>query len=153
MKTLVRMSGLLAVLLVTSALGPALFAGCSKGSSAPASNEIAWIHNLDDGLKKAAEEGKPVMVDFYTEWCGWCKKLDEDTYSNARVKAKAAEFVAVKVDAEQHQASASKYGVEGFPTIVFTDAKGKEIHRVTGFAPPEPFLSEMGKALRKAKQD
>jgi thiol:disulfide interchange protein len=151
MKTLVRMSGLVAVVLVTSALGPALFAGCSKGSSAPASEGIAWIHNLDDGLTKAAEEGKPVMVDFYTDWCGWCKKLDEDTYSNARVKAKAAQFVAVKVDAEQDEVSALKYGVQGFPTIVFTDAKGKEIHRVTGFAPPKAFVKEMDKALRKAK--
>ncbi len=151
MKTLVRVFGLGCVLLVASALGPALFAGCSKGSSASPSDEIAWVYRLDEGLKMAAEQGKPVMVDFYTDWCGWCKKLDEDTYSNARVKAKALRFVAVKVDADRDEASRRRYGVEGFPTIVFLDAQGKEVHRVPGFAPPGAFLKEMDRALSKAK--
>ncbi len=151
MKVLIGAFGLVAVLLVTLSLGSALFAGCSKGSSASTSNEIAWVYNLDEGLKKAAEQGKPAMVDFYTDWCGWCKKLDEDTYADASVKTKASRFVAVKIDADRDEASRRKYGVEGFPTIVFLNAKGKEIHRVPGFAPPDAFLKEMDKALSKAK--
>jgi thiol:disulfide interchange protein len=115
-----------------------------------ARDEIAWGHSLADGLKQAAEQKKPLMVDFYTDWCGWCKRLDEETYRDSKVVAKAKEFVAVKVNAEQDSDSAAKYSVDGFPTIVFLNSSGKEIHRVAGFAPPSDFLKQMDAALSEA---
>jgi thiol:disulfide interchange protein DsbD len=110
-----------------------------------------WVKSLSAGLKRAAAEKKPVLIDFYTEWCGWCRRLDQETYTDPRVRAKARQFVCVKIDAETDSDTASRYRVDGFPTIVFTDAAAKEIHRVTGFAPPEEFLKEMAKALAAKK--
>jgi thiol:disulfide interchange protein len=154
MKTLVRMVGLVAVPLLGLALAAALVSGCPKATpaSAGSAGELAWIYNLDYGLKQAAKHGKPVMVDFYADWCGWCQKLDEDTYSDARVREKAGRFVAVKVDADRDGASLRKYGVEGFPTVLFLSPEGKEIRRVPGYAPPEAFLKEMDRALSKAEK-
>jgi len=152
MKTLVRVAGFAVAPAIGLALAAAAVSGCAKEGSASAATggEVAWVHNLEDGLKQAAEQGKPVMVDFYTDWCGWCKKLDEDTYSDARVQEKARRFVAVKVDADKDEVNRGKYGVEGFPTILFLSPNGKEIHRVPGFAPPEAFLKEMDRALQRA---
>jgi len=115
-----------------------------------ATTGLKWVEGMDAGLKAAAAEKKPAMVDFYAEWCGWCKKLDEETYTDAKVKAKAQSFVCVKVDADEDKESASKYASEGLPTIVFLDSSGKEIHRIVGYKPAEEFLPEMETALSKA---
>jgi thiol:disulfide interchange protein len=154
MKMLLRAVSPLVVSLALLLLGSVLFAGCSRQASEPvaASSEVKWVHDLEAGLKQAADEDKPLMVDFYTEWCGWCGRLDEETYADRRVQEKMKHFVAVKVDAEKNEAARRKYRVDGFPTILFLNARGEEIHRVPGFAPPGPFLSEMDKALAKAKK-
>ncbi|HQK95102.1 MAG TPA: thioredoxin family protein [Armatimonadota bacterium] len=113
---------------------------------------IQWVSDLDQAVRSAAAEKKPVMVDFYTDWCSWCKKLDSDTYTDTEVQKLAARFVNAKVDAEADRAAAEKYQVDGFPTIVFLSPDGEEIHRIGGYAPPEKFLKEMQTALDKVKQ-
>ena len=154
MKMLVRVIGWAVIPFAVLGLGTALLAGCSEWAPASdaTSDEVKWVTSLEEGLKQAAEQNKPLMVDFYTDWCGWCKELDRQTYSDARVQEKAKQFVSVKVDAEADAADRRKYGVDGFPTIIFLSSGGTEIHRVPGFAPPDPFLKEMDKALAKAKK-
>jgi len=110
--------------------------------------EINWLTSMSDGITLAKSSGKPIMVDFYTDWCGWCKKLDKDTYTNSTVQALAEKFVCVKVDADKDRASAEKYGVSGFPTIIFLDKDGKEIDRITGYEGPEAFAETMKKIVK-----
>jgi thiol:disulfide interchange protein len=154
MKILVRAIGWAVIPFAVLGLATALLAGCSERAPASdtANNGVQWVTSLEEGLKQAAEQDKPLMVDFYTDWCGWCKELDRQTYSDARVQDKAKQFVSVKVDAEADATNRRKYGVDGFPTIIFLDSAGTEIHRVPGFAPPDPFLKEMDKALAKAEK-
>ena len=61
---------------------------------------ISWGSDLDSALNSAESSGEPVMADFYTDWCGWCKKLDEDTYSDSKVNDLAGSFVCVKINAD-----------------------------------------------------
>src|SRR4030065_527345 len=69
-------------------------------SNKPASNEVNWV-SYDKGLEVAKRENKHLVVDFYTTWCGWCKKMDKDTYTNSGEKKLLAEnYVAVKLNAE-----------------------------------------------------
>ena len=64
--------------------------------------EIDWAPNLDKAQQLAIEKDKLVMVDFYTDWCGWCKELDKTVYTNRDVQQIAeVHFVSVKVDAEK----------------------------------------------------
>ncbi len=141
-------------LLVASGLA-CLLAGCprsSPSSSGPAEGRGGpdWII-LGVGAKTAATQAKPMMVDFYTGWCHWCKKLDKETYADPRVMEKAKSFVCVKVDGEDDPTSAAKYNVEGYPTILLLDSSGRELHRVTDFKPAADFLTDMETALAKAK--
>jgi thiol-disulfide isomerase/thioredoxin len=124
----------------------------AEAQKAPASAAgLTWVTSFAEGSKTAAAEKKPMMVDFYTDWCGWCKKLDEETYTDATVVEKSREFVCVKVDAEKDKPTADKYKVEGFPTILFLDSSGAKIHEVVGYEAAGEFAADMDKALSTAK--
>ena len=97
-------------------------------------------------LQKAKDDNKIVMIDFFTDWCGWCKRLDEDVYKDNSVAAFANERqINWKIDAEKGEGPdiTKKYGVKAYPTIVFVDGEGKEIDRITGYLPPKDFLQTM----------
>ena len=153
-----RCSGLSALLPLACVL---LFAfvvtSCSaqksdEQSAGPEKKEVAWVTSRNVAFKKAVDDDKLVMIDFYAVWCGWCKKLDKDTYTDAGVVELSEKFVGLKVDAEKERKCAAKYKIEGFPTIVFTDPKENEIYRIGGYMPPGHFAEEMKKALEKHKK-
>jgi thioredoxin-related protein len=101
---------------------------------------------FDEAKKLAAKEHKSVMIDFYTSWCGWCKTLDKNTYSDDNVgKIADAKFVSVKIDAERGEGVtlAKSYKVTGYPTIVFFSADGKEIDRVVGYQDAATFARSL----------
>ena len=91
--------------------------------------DIEWHFNVEKALQAAKDSGKIIMVDVYTEWCTWCDKLDEEVYTDSHVGELASEMISLKANAEdgaQGQAFARRYGVGGYPTILFsgpTDAK------------------------------
>ena len=106
---------------------------------------IHWEANLASALAQASRENKTVLLDFYTDWCGWCKKLDRETFTNENVvNMIASNFVAVRLNAEKEgEDEARRFGVEAYPTVVFVDPKGKEIKRVRGYLGPDAFLQEL----------
>lgn len=96
--------------------------------------------SFNDALTKAKEENKKVIVDVYTDWCGWCKKMDAEAYSNSDVKKIIEEsFIFVKLNAEgtntltyngkkyTEQDLAALFEVSGYPTTVFLEPDGKQI--------------------------
>ena len=100
--------------------------------------------NLEAALVEAGDRGTLLMVDFKTDWCTWCKRLDRDTFSDPAVVAELGKLVALQLDAEKEGADAAeKYGVRSFPTIVFLDPAGHEVDRILGYMPPDAFLVEV----------
>jgi thiol:disulfide interchange protein len=126
-----------------------------KDSAAGGSSmgEIAWVReDYDKALAQANSDGKLMMIDVYTEWCAPCKQMEKDTFPQKDVVDKAANFVSVKLDAEKGQGPkiAKDFQVEGFPTILFIDGKGKLVHSVLGYRNATELVAEMDKALSKA---
>ncbi len=110
---------------------------------APASGSaIAW-----ESYQVGMNQRRPVMMDFMAEWCGWCKKLDKEVYTDPEVLKVSRQFSCIKVDGDRNRELVRSYRVDGYPTIVFLDASGKEVHRVVGYRPAQAFLAEMQKAL------
>jgi thiol:disulfide interchange protein DsbD len=108
---------------------------------------VTWTKYDTTALASAKAAGKPVVIDFYADWCLPCKELDEKTFSDARVGEELDRFVRVKADLtaaddEQTKALTKQYAIVGVPTIVFIDAQGQEstAARLTGFEPPDAFL-------------
>jgi thiol:disulfide interchange protein len=112
-----------------------------RGASTPDPSGLFASLDLPQALDRARSGGQIVMVDVYTDWCGWCKKLDRETYSDRRVREALREFVPIKVDAEKGGRSvAETYGIDGFPTILFVAPDGRVVRKVQGFVDAEEML-------------
>ena len=91
---------------------------------------------------------KIILVDFETESCVWCDRLDADTFTDQKVIDFAKQnLISKKIDAEKGDGpkQKKKYRVRGYPTILFLDSQGAEIDRIVGYRPPEEFLSELNR--------
>jgi len=127
----------------------------APGKKAPATageKKVAWMA-FDAAAERAKKENKHMIVDVYTTWCGWCKVMDRQTYSNADVAAYLTEnFVLAKVNGESsaelhfkgevmtERAFARKVGVTGFPTTYFLKPDADIIGGAPGFIPPDNFM-------------
>lgn len=126
---------------------------------------VKW-YTIEEASALAKTNPRPIFVDAYTDWCGWCKKLDSDTFSNPVIaEILNNRYYAVKFDAEgkedvtfqgrkfvndgslgkTHQlAYALLQGKLGYPTVVFLTAKSELITPVSGYKTPaqiEPMLN------------
>ncbi len=126
--------------------------------------EVTWL-SWDEAytLSKSDKNPKKIFVDVYTDWCGWCKKMDKDTFQNPEVAAyMEANFYMVKLDAEGKEdityngktfkfvpqgrrgyhefAAALLQGKMSYPTVVFLDENFGMLSPVPGYQKVEPFM-------------
>ena len=109
---------------------------------------------LDAAIKAAANTGKPVLLDFYADWCVSCKEMERFTFADPQVQQRLAGMVKVQVDvtanSAEHQALLKRFRLFGPPGIIFFDKNGKEINglRVIGFQSAEKFVSVLDEVLK-----
>ena len=116
---------------------------------------VVWEKKFDEALERAREADKPLMVDFWADWCGWCHRLDRTTYVDPVVAAKAENFVPVKVNTEGGRREVEvveTYEVHNLPTILFLSPRGRQVMRVNGFQGPGRFPRTMDQALETARR-
>ena len=115
---------------------------CSSGKK-PLPDKIVFQTDYDAALKMATDEHKPMIIDFYTDWCKWCKVLDTVTYVDPLVIGMSADDIFVKVNAEVDTALARKYSIAGYPTVVVAGPDGREKDRIWGYLPPTDFYNQV----------
>jgi thioredoxin-related protein len=106
---------------------------------------INWL-KYDQGLEQAKKDGKKILVFFYTDWCGYCKRMNALTFTDEGVKKLLADkFIAVKVNGESRNTVTvdkssitereltAKYGVRGYPTSWFLEPTGEKISPLVGY--------------------
>jgi thiol:disulfide interchange protein DsbD len=130
--------------------------GLHFGASAPQSEPVTFqriddLRGLDGAVAAAA--GKPVMLDFYADWCVSCKEMERYTFSDPAVRARMQQMVNLQADVTagnvEHAALLRRFRLFGPPGIVFFDRHGREIQglRVIGFQPAEKFAAVLDQAL------
>jgi thiol:disulfide interchange protein DsbD len=138
------------------AIGGLIIAAVLIGSWLMRGPGVAWQPYSERLLAEAQRLKKPVILDFYADWCAPCRELDEITFHNPEiVKQAKKDFITIKVDLTRrgnpvNEDLLRQYNVKGVPTVVFLDRRGKEQRqlRLVDFLPAEQFLVRMAE-IRK----
>jgi thioredoxin-related protein len=110
-------------------------------SPAMATDGIHW-YDYDEGTALMQREGKKGFLNFYADWCQYCRIMEAQTFSNAAVIAYLnRNFVAMKVNSDKDAKTAADYGVRGLPSNWFLTAAGERISNRPGFIPPQDMLN------------
>jgi len=108
---------------------------------------------FDEGMKLAKQSGKKVLVDVYTDWCSWCKKMDASTYADKKVSEYLSKnYVIIKLNAEANEKitfagqtmSPAEFsqgmGVTGYPATLFLKSDGQAITLLPGYSEANMFI-------------
>jgi thioredoxin-like negative regulator of GroEL len=93
---------------------------------------IHWHTGLDEAAAVARETGRPMLIDFWADWCAACNAMDAQVYPDGRVILAMSRIVAVRIDADRKTDLMRRFRVEGLPTLVYTDSHGNELYRFVG---------------------
>ena len=138
--------GPLSLMIVTLAIGSWAFSGPGP----------AWHSYSDEILLEAARLRKPVVIDFYAEWCAPCRELGNATFRHPEVvKQSEKDLIMVKVDLTRrtdgaHKGLLQRFEIKGVPTVVFLDRDGRERQdlRLVDFLPADQFILRMTEAMK-----
>lgn len=108
---------------------------------------------VSDGVAQAAVTGKLVMVDFWADWCHWCKRMDVTLADQQVAGLVRDKFVYVKLDVgkfDRHTDRLKEFSVRGIPTVVILDGSGQLVAKHAGYLPPKDFVAWLNKSLAEA---
>jgi thioredoxin-related protein len=124
----------------------------SVPAAAGRASGVTW-RSWDRGLEEARAAGRPVLVDVYTDWCGWCRRMDAAAYPRPEVRDYLSrKFVTIKLDAEApdparydgraftSRSLAARFGVNSYPTTIFLRPAGEHLVNVPGYVDADRFL-------------
>jgi thioredoxin-related protein len=149
----VRLIALIIVIIIGISIGY-MFGAVERGFAKKGG--IKWL-SYDEGMDRAKKEGKFILINFVTQWCEWCKRMDEDTFSNNDVKnLLKIGFIPIKVDAEKqgevsykgrkmgYKELSALYNVKEVPTTWFLESDGTLIAMMPGKIEPDYFIKTLG---------
>jgi thioredoxin-related protein len=149
-------AGGLAVFAVALVSDPSLAAVKKAAKAEPAkaaADSVVHWRDMGSALTEAKSSGKIIVADVYTDWCGWCRRMDKDTYSKPDVQAYLDQtFVPVRLNAEadtrvhyaggdySYRQLASGFHITGYPATLFLAPDGKHLATAPGYMKAEDFL-------------
>lgn len=111
-------------------------------SAATAAGEVVW-NDYDNGLGLGKNSQKKIMINFWAKWCGYCKKMDKETFRAAKVVDYLnANFISIKINlnSDENKKLARAYQVNGLPATVFLAENGDKIGTRHGWVKADKFL-------------
>lgn len=133
---------------------PTTTTGANPGAAAHSAqpNGMAWRQpaEWEAVLAEAKASKRWVMVDFWTSWCGPCKRMMKETFADVEVVTASKALLCVSVDAESPAGAplAARYGVQGYPTILFVRADGSVASQSIGFKSAPDFLDILARVAK-----
>ncbi|TGK15700.1 DUF255 domain-containing protein [Leptospira fluminis] len=127
---------------------------CLSGSSfGPLFAGVVWETSVEKAFAKAKREGRPIFIDVYADWCGYCKTLKNEIYPRKEVQAELSRFVLLSLDGDRFPNLKRKYSVSGYPTLLFLDRNGSITEKITGMPDSKTVVKTLKKAYEKRDQE
>ncbi len=139
----------------TASTGEVNVTNDSETKAQPAENEkkkeekITWNLKYIEALKDAQNNKKPIMIFVYADWCGWCKKMERETYADKNIIKLTEKFVCIKIDSNESDESFEKFNVKEYPSILFLKSDATEIERHLGFKTTAEFEAILKKVIEE----
>ena len=112
------------------------------------SNEIKW-YSYEEGMALGKKLGKKVFIEFYADWCGFCRMMEGSTFKDANVIAILnRDFIPVRVHSDREQDIASKYDIQALPNIAFVSEDGVRLGTVPGYIPSDKLIEILEEVKR-----
>jgi len=129
---------LIPILIIMLCLSGSVVLAGKKGEKA---NRINW-QSYKKGMSLAKKENKRVYLHFYTDWCNFCKEMDQTTFRNPSiVKMLNKDFVAIRVNTNKETKVAGKYNIRPVPDNWFLSANGKKLRNFLGYYEADQFVT------------
>ena len=136
------------VLLATLGLCLVLLVGYSLYRSLP--GRLPWIQSYQQALEQAQQEDKLILAYLYTDWCGYCKKMEAETFTDQAVIDEMSDsYVWLKLNAEtddEGRQLQERFNITGYPGLLLLDGDGQEMERISGFVPAGAFRQRVAAA-------
>lgn len=135
-----------------------LFSGCLSAQSDNPDvadlQQVTFLTSLESALEAAKGQEKPVFVYFRSESCGWCRKFEEETFTNQSVIDELNEnFILVSIDVNKQKNETRSFKVRGTPAMVFLDSRGTEIKRIPGYTDTGTFFMVINTIAQSNKRE
>ena len=115
--------------------------GVERQAVDEAAAEGLWLQHPDAAFTQAAAEDKPLVIVFHADWCPVCQKMERTTFQNAEVVERLRSVVPLKVDVDDRQDLADRFGVTALPTTVVATPAGETVTFKTGYLDAAQFLA------------
>ncbi len=120
------------------------------------SDRVEWT-DFGAGIDAARSAGKPILLSFDADWCGYCRKMDRETWKHPSVIERTADFVTVRVDIDDRREIngfvgaqvAGRYRVSGTPTTMVLDGEGQVVAQISGFLSPRQLLPWLDQSMTR----
>jgi len=118
----------------------------------PAHAASAWYSHTDEAFVEARRSGKPVLVDLYARWCGWCKVMEREVFTQPKFQHYAERFVLLRVDVEDGASGSDlqrRFFADSLPTLLLLDPKQSLLGKIEGYLETDHLLARLDGELRR----
>jgi thioredoxin-like negative regulator of GroEL len=118
--------------------------------AAPAAQGVKWQTDLQSARRQALAEGKPILIVFGAEWCGYCKKLERQTLNTPQMAEYINQnFVAVHLDLDKEKKVGDILDVRALPCSIILSPNAELLGRINGYHTPAPYQAQLSSARQQ----
>ncbi len=112
-------------------------------------SDIVWGDSYSKGIELAKSKNTPVIIDMYTDWCAYCKDLENKIFPEPEVSKLLENFTTLRINGDENPEIAQNFKVSGYPTVLFLDKNGAYLDRIVGLPSSQMMVKKLKEVYDK----